>query len=322
MIVKNEAVGIEETLKSVRDHIDRWLVLDTGSTDGTQELVLRTLEGLPGQLIEEQFVDFASTRNRAIELVGPDAEFVLMLSGDETLDGGQALRSFCAGQDGDAFYLRIRGAAINYDSIRLTRTNSAWTYEGTTHERMVHPSCGWPTSRVPGCFVRHVFRYGTNLIGRWKLDLELLNKTLERDPANARAVFYKAQTLTCLGCYSEALELYHHRLSIPGDDWEIYECHVRIAWLLEKLCASPEDIDQELLAAHALSPDRAEPLYEIARRTYDRGDFAKTVEFATRAKKLPLPDCLRLFVQRHVYEGGCQTLLDAATEQLSRSHIP
>lgn len=36
MIVKNEVATINTTLGSMRDMIDYWTIVDTGSTDGTQ----------------------------------------------------------------------------------------------------------------------------------------------------------------------------------------------------------------------------------------------------------------------------------------------
>jgi glycosyltransferase involved in cell wall biosynthesis len=39
MIVKNEAHVIRRCLASVRPLIDRWLIVDTGSSDGTQDVV-------------------------------------------------------------------------------------------------------------------------------------------------------------------------------------------------------------------------------------------------------------------------------------------
>jgi len=39
MIVKNEAAVIERCLASVRPLIDTWVISDTGSTDGTQDLI-------------------------------------------------------------------------------------------------------------------------------------------------------------------------------------------------------------------------------------------------------------------------------------------
>ena len=40
MIVKNEAKSIVETIESVKPWVDRWTILDTGSTDNTVELSL------------------------------------------------------------------------------------------------------------------------------------------------------------------------------------------------------------------------------------------------------------------------------------------
>lgn len=94
MIVKNEAASIAQTIASVKPYVDRWTILDTGSTDGTQELVRSAFAGVPGEVYEEPFVDFSTTRNRALELAGKRCVFNFMLSGDETLHNGRALRRF------------------------------------------------------------------------------------------------------------------------------------------------------------------------------------------------------------------------------------
>ena len=39
MIVKNAGSGLEETLLKILPHVDYWTILDTGSDDGTQELI-------------------------------------------------------------------------------------------------------------------------------------------------------------------------------------------------------------------------------------------------------------------------------------------
>ena len=59
MMVKNEAPVIGRCLDSVRKLIDSWVIVDTGSTDGTQSLVAEILHDIPGKLYERPWRDFA-----------------------------------------------------------------------------------------------------------------------------------------------------------------------------------------------------------------------------------------------------------------------
>ena len=65
MIVKNEAHVIRRCLDSVRPLIDRWVIVDTGSTDGTQALIRELMADVPGELHERPWVDFSTNRNQA-----------------------------------------------------------------------------------------------------------------------------------------------------------------------------------------------------------------------------------------------------------------
>src|SRR5690348_5608822 len=63
MIVKNEAPVIERCLRSVKPYVHAWAVSDTGSTDGTQDIIRKFMADLPGELIERPWVDFSANRN-------------------------------------------------------------------------------------------------------------------------------------------------------------------------------------------------------------------------------------------------------------------
>ena len=54
MIVKNEEHVIERALRSVLPHVDTWVIIDTGSTDRTKELILNTTTTLkkPGHMYD------------------------------------------------------------------------------------------------------------------------------------------------------------------------------------------------------------------------------------------------------------------------------
>lgn len=58
--------------------------MDTGSTDGTQDLIRRVMAdfNVPGTLDEHPFENFATTRNIALERSGNRTMYKLMLDGD------------------------------------------------------------------------------------------------------------------------------------------------------------------------------------------------------------------------------------------------
>jgi hypothetical protein len=86
LIVKDEnGPHLRRCLESVRPFIAAWAVVDTGSTDGTQELIRSLLADIPGQLIERAWVDdFAHSRNQALDLARESgAEFAMVLDADD-----------------------------------------------------------------------------------------------------------------------------------------------------------------------------------------------------------------------------------------------
>src|SRR5919109_4739906 len=85
MIVKDEAQVIERCLGSARGLIDSWVICDTGSTDGTQELITRALQGVPGELHERPWVDFGHNRSELMRLARGRADYLLLIDADMTV---------------------------------------------------------------------------------------------------------------------------------------------------------------------------------------------------------------------------------------------
>lgn len=304
MVVKDEAHGIAKTLLSVKPYIDYWTILDTGSTDGTQEEIRKTLEGVPGQLLEELFVDFSTTYNRAFELHERTTDFVLHLLGDEELVGGDALRDFVEQDpDGEAFYMHIQQGDDLYPLPRLSRPGSGWQYSRRTHEAFGKPGV-FPTGEVhDAVIVRGVAPdEADRKRNRWELDREILEEDLQKNPLDVRTIFYLAQTYASLGDASKAAELYQMRIDMGGWPDEVYEARFRLARCLEALGRPWSEVQQAYLDAHAFDPRRAEPLFAIAEHWHAQDNHPLAYLFAQRASDIPLPD-VRLFVKTKVYES-------------------
>src|ERR1700692_500923 len=87
LILKNEVQVIGRCLESARPLVDYALVVDTGSTDGTQHTVREFMQStrLSGEIIEEPWGDFAYNRTFALAKLRLRAaiDYSLMIDADQ-----------------------------------------------------------------------------------------------------------------------------------------------------------------------------------------------------------------------------------------------
>src|SRR5579872_6946362 len=83
MIVKDEAAVIERCLSSVKDALDYWVIVDTGSTDDTQNVIRKYLNDIPGELHQRPWKNFGHNRNEALKLTKNKGDYVLFIDADE-----------------------------------------------------------------------------------------------------------------------------------------------------------------------------------------------------------------------------------------------
>lgn len=206
-IFKNEALSMRALLESVLPHIDGYTIVDTGSTDGTQEIIREVTAGVPGGLFEESFVDFATTRNRALELTAPyDPVFTLFLSGDEVLEGGEALRAYLEKQveaEHGSYCTQIFGGPQSWFYPRVLRTSANWKYIGKVHESPVGPTGERLGPLVPNCSVIHTVSDPSRRAKRAKeFDLPVLTAIVDDEsmPAveRAQAIYHLAEVYNTL----------------------------------------------------------------------------------------------------------------------------
>lgn len=301
MIVRDEAASIASVIASALPAIDFALILDTGSTDGTVDLAHEALRNLPHLLLQEDFTDFAETRNRALAALGTRATWALTLDADEYLEGAADLRRWAAGvgEEHGAHHVRILFGGDAYDSPRLLRTAAGWRWVGEVHELPMGPGGELPGARPGGVAIRHE---GTSDPARqrrrWRdMDVPLLRRAVAARPEDGRALFYLAQTWHCLGSYQTALRLYEQRVAMGGWHEERYEAAYRAALCAELANHAWPEVQQLYLDAWVLARHRAEPLVRIALRYYQQQAWALCYHFAAVACALPYPEADRLFVR-------------------------
>jgi tetratricopeptide (TPR) repeat protein len=302
MIVKDEAENIERCLASVRDHVSAWVIVDTGSTDGTQDLVRAALEGIPGELHERPWVNFAHNRSEALRLARGKAEYVLILDADWTLNVEPgALDDLTA----DSYMIRHVGSTEHWMKA-LVRDEHDWFYVGAVHEYIDTRYAEERSENLLGVSFDRWGGVGGDRTGRWERDLELLTAEVERDPDDTRSRFYLAQTYRDLDRPREAIEHYAARAEMGGWDEEVYNALLQVGMLKANL----DDWGGGLAAlvdAWETRPSRLEAIYELAWRLRVRGSLQTAYSLLDRVvdprRAAPVPDDI-LFVQPWVYRYG------------------
>jgi glycosyltransferase involved in cell wall biosynthesis len=298
MIVKDEAPIIARCLASARPFIDAWLIVDTGSSDRTPEIVREQLADVPGALHHREWRSFGENRTEALELARGLADYLLFVDADEWLDPGAGLDR--TQLTADAYNLRCSYAGTSYPRCALVATRLAWRWEGVVHETL---ACGSPHAiewlADPAIVVEHAGARSRDPLTYLK-DAALLEASLQRDPTNRRTVFYLAQSYRDAGEFARSRELYLERAGMGGWDEEVWFSRCQAAMLAERLGADHASVAQEYLDAYQLRPSRAEPLVELARFHRGRSEYALAFLYARQAA-----ECVRpadaLFVDEHVY---------------------
>jgi glycosyltransferase involved in cell wall biosynthesis len=296
MIVRDEAAVIERCLRSVRGLIDTWVICDTGSTDSTRELIAAALAGVPGDLHRCQWVDFGHNRTDLMDRAYGKADYLLLIDADMTVSYEQSQIHAIAADS----YLLIHKENPEYWVKRLVRGDRRWRFVGPTHEYITTDAPD-REQKLDGIVIHHHGDGGTRP-EKFQRDLALLSGELDRNPHDARSVFYLAQTYRDLNRLEEAIELYRRRAGMGGWEEEVFYSQYQVGVLSERI-GDQDGALAALLEAWEVRPGRAEPLYELAWMLRARRLHHPAHMIARRGIGIPVPDDT-LFVHRWVYEWG------------------
>lgn len=299
MIVKNEAPVIRRCLDSVRPLIDYWIIVDTGSTDDTQNIIRESLEDLPGELVERPWVDFSRNRSEALEYARGWGDYVFVIDADETLE---IVQDFEMPQlTADSYNVEVHYGGYVYLRKQLVRNSLPWCYQGVVHEYI---SCDEARTEQFLSGLRTVPHHdGARAQDplTYRHDALLLENALLDEPNNTRYVFYLAQSYRDAGDLELAVKFYKRRVAMGGWSEEVWFSLYQIAQIRENLGEPWAEVMQDYLVAYQFKPDRANPLYRIAAHYQCKGEYHTAHLFFSRAMQMPYPthDCL--FIEQNIY---------------------
>ena len=304
MIVKNEAAVIRRCLDSVLPIIDHWVIVDTGSTDGTQDIIRVHLHDLPGELYERPWRDFAYNRSEALELARGKSDYTFVIDADDTLE--IAPDTTMPALTANSYTVEIDDTATVYQRTQLVRSAMPWRYEGVLHEYLTCDGAAWAEHLSAIRMRRNHDGARRKDPQTYLRDVLMLEGALQTETSpflRARYRFYLAQSYRDCGLPENAMEHYLARAELGFWQEEVFISLYSVAQLKEQLGHPDQEVIDAYLRATDALPTRAEALHGASRLCRNKGRNEEGYELAKRGLEIPMPSDA-LFVEPWIYETG------------------
>lgn len=319
MIVKNESKVIERCLASVLPLIDTWIIVDTGSNDGTQDIIRAFLKDIPGQLYERPWVDFGHNRQEALLLAKGKADYLLFMDADEKLFFSTPLDKKML--DKDIYYVTVKGSthvSLAYQRFFLVNNRLEWTWKDILHEYLeIPPTATTAEELTTVTCITDSDGFRSQDPNKYLKDAEILKKALEKDPNNSRYLFYLAQSYHNAKQFELALETYEKRATFKGLwEQEVFWSLYSAAKIRQILGKPADEVIQGYCKAYQSDTTRAEPLYWLASYLHDTNNTVLSYAVAKLGLSLPIPPQGKMYVEQWIYDFGLLAICASNAIQL------
>ena len=327
MIVKNESHIIHECLNSIYKFVDYWVISDTGSTDGTQEIIQNFFKekGIPGELHQDEWKNFGYNRTLALRHCDGKAEYAWMIDADDVVDGNV---EFPTTMNADGYVVRMGRPEFSWWRTQIFKVDSKWEYTGVLHE---YPNCSGVEKpnlqKLEGSYRINARTLGARNVGvtaieKYSRDAEVLEEALKEEPENTRYQFYLAQSYFDSQQWEKAIEAYQKRIDMGGWAEEVYYSKYRIGICKATMGKDIGEVIASFLDAYNYRPIRAEPLVHIAQMLRQiKEQPAAAFVFARQAAEIPLPPNEILFVPNFIYQFAALDEVGATAHAAGRPEI-
>lgn len=234
MIVRNESKNMIRLLNSVEPIIDFISIVDTGSTDDTEDIIKKWIRShkIPGKIHREKFINFGYNRTHSIIKAResfPQANYFLLSDADfiwEIDVNGKFNKKLLFEHK---YMVRQNSDNLSYMNTRLLSSEVDWECVGVTHEywdsKKINRFKGDITSHTLNTIQINDMEDGGCKSDKFERDKRLLIGGLESDIEDflrLRYTFYLAQTYKCLGEHETSIIYYNKRIDYGGWPEEIY----------------------------------------------------------------------------------------------------
>jgi tetratricopeptide (TPR) repeat protein len=300
MIVKNGSTTIRNVLNSVKDSIDSWSILDTGSSDGTQEIIKECMKDIPGTLYEESFVDFSSCRNKIMSLAGKKCKYVLMLDDSHEFTGIKNLRDVLENSNIRSYSIPVYNKNNNlvYQSRIVLRTTANLKYTHKIRECIYDKNKATKTDKEVYILDIEDSIHMERSNKRVKNDTKILLEEHKKNTMDLRPIYHLIKISQDSSDKEKYCDIFLNALrknlnknkNKEINIHELYECYLEIARIYTDLNKPWKEIEIFYSRAYQTCQFRAEPLYMIACYYFKEGNFDYAGELLSKIFQYPVPD--------------------------------
>ena len=322
-IVKNREEPLRKCVDSVKNIIDEFIIVDTGSTDNTKNIIEEY-----GKLYEMPFENYVTTKNKALELATSD--YILFMDSDEyVLEGLTKLKEY-ADNNVDSVCCRIVEGTDDlvtntYFRNRLWKNKKDHRFKGCgIHEYI---SVTGDTINDSSIKVRHDHSYKKNKPEVYKERFEsyiiILKDYISKNPTATREHFYLARTYKDMNYVYKAIDTYKAYLELPSI---FYKDEIWQSWYDMASCYKGQGEYTNAIDAlnNSIKVDsrRSESYNLLGSIYYNLQDYNKAVGYYKIALSNPFPEDVTLFINPMEYDfkpADCLSLCYDALKQFNKA---
>lgn len=299
MIVRQEEKVIKRCIDSWKDHVDYWVIVDTGSTDKTMDIIKSELKDKSGELFERKWISMGHNRAELMKLSRDKADYHICLDADETLEFYDNWRSQLNSNEDRMF---LDGGNIG-TLDRIFKTKCNWTCNMAWHAGYTSEKPETNKSKLIGSKYLKYHHYADGVRSRKtskeKYDevVNGLKKDIEDNGLTTRKQFYLGQSYKDAGDQKSAIKALQKRIDMGGWQEEVYWAKLYIARMTRK--------KEDYLEAIKHTPSRIEAIFELSKLYNSEKNKEFAYKYAKIAAQLREPTNFMLFHNVSLYQWKC-----------------
>lgn len=314
-IVKNESKIIKRLFDSIKEFIDYWVIIDTGSTDNTVEILESFKQEIPGEIHHSTWNNFQDNRNELLEKTLDKSKYTLLMDADmilkkvnENFTKKDLIDYLEKNFKNPCFSIKQVNPLLNWWNNRIiNRSKNVWIYSVVTHETLVvlkseYPPEEWSDQKLDQFLWISDIGDGGSKTKKLERDIRLLTEAIPKETNSYKIfhmLFYLGQSYINLASSSEqtndyvpddrlsfrnmAVRLYNNAIELaktyPVDEEELWCCKWFLGGAMHAVGFSLRQVQNQYLSAFNHRPYRMEPMYDLMFLCLSNNDIHSAYHF-------------------------------------------